>query len=500
MKNWRKWILFSLLAMMFLTAGAAACEGEHPIGMEGVCVAVEPETSEQVRLMGADLEAAEAALIEGMLQMKARISVRNFGLSTDDLVSLMNRIVYEDPELFMLDRGYGYVLGGGGLVTEVVPQYTMSRAEYTDAQVIYRAEVQAIAGMVNQEWSAVEKVLFVHDYLASHYEYDTSLEIHDAYRFFVQGKGVCESYTLAGIAVLRELGIEVSYVSSRALNHAWNLVKVDGEWYHMDITHDDPLYNKLDLMGYAGHKNFLLSREAIMERKNSAGNDWVCGVNAATGNRYDGYFWEEAISPFVYAEQDGVWYYADSNGLRSWSGEGEATRSVEVFEPVRIEMGNSIMIWQDTPNSVGLSLSGNKLYYNSCFCIKTYDLEKQQGTVLKALDPREERMILGAQTDGRTLNYQIYAYTIGRASVETMDVREFVSVGAHCSYFRNGDQLELRLNDGSLAYLAVYGENGAMLRSICCKSSGSYEISGEKVCLFVLDSTSWIPLSRAVVL
>ena len=59
--------------------------------------------------------------------------------------------------------------------------------------------------------------------------------------------GVCQAYTLLTQLMLEALNIESRFVSGIATakemtdGHAWNLVKVDGEWYHLDVTWNDPL-------------------------------------------------------------------------------------------------------------------------------------------------------------------------------------------------------------------------------------------------------------------
>ena len=52
--------------------------------------------------------------------------------------------------------------------------------------------------------------------------------------------------------MLRELNVEVQFVKGFAGNerHAWNLVKVDNQWYHVDATWDDPVGNKADEVSY----------------------------------------------------------------------------------------------------------------------------------------------------------------------------------------------------------------------------------------------------------
>ena len=54
--------------------------------------------------------------------------------------------------------------------------------------------------------------------------------------------------------------MECTTVPSDACNHMWNKVKVDGKWYNLDLTSDDPTPN---LSSLANHTYFLLSDEEL---------------------------------------------------------------------------------------------------------------------------------------------------------------------------------------------------------------------------------------------
>ena len=86
------------------------------------------------------------------------------------------------------------------------------------------------------------RALWLHDWLIYNAEYD-----HD-YKYFypdgvlLYGKGVCQSYALAYDMMLKLIGIDCIYVTGSAGGdaHGWNLVYIDGGWYHVDCTWDDP--------------------------------------------------------------------------------------------------------------------------------------------------------------------------------------------------------------------------------------------------------------------
>ncbi|MBQ3508027.1 MAG: hypothetical protein IJA91_05695, partial [Clostridia bacterium] len=113
---------------------------------------------------------------------------------------------------------------------------------------LYRDTVASILIEMDAAWgdsprSEAETALYIHDVLADRYAYDTRTTgaNADAYSFFRDGVGICQAYALAFIALARGAGLEADFVSSDAMDHAWNHVKVDGVWYHVDVTRDDPI-------------------------------------------------------------------------------------------------------------------------------------------------------------------------------------------------------------------------------------------------------------------
>lgn len=52
----------------------------------------------------------------------------------------------------------------------------------------------------------------------------------------------CNGYALAFKDIMTRLNIQALHITSDSMQHAWNLVYLDGEWYHVDVTWDDPVY------------------------------------------------------------------------------------------------------------------------------------------------------------------------------------------------------------------------------------------------------------------
>ena len=93
---------------------------------------------------------------------------------------------------------------------------------------------------------AREKLL--HDRLAARVTYDgTGANAHNAYGALVEGKAVCEGYAEAFQYLLQKAGIQSFIITGSSSNpatgspegHAWNAVRIDGRYYHVDVTWDD---------------------------------------------------------------------------------------------------------------------------------------------------------------------------------------------------------------------------------------------------------------------
>jgi transglutaminase-like putative cysteine protease len=96
--------------------------------------------------------------------------------------------------------------------------------------------------------SDYEKVKEINGYLCDNVYYPEKPYIsHDftPYGALLSGRAVCEGYSRAAKILCELAGLECYYVvgtcDSSAVNegHAWNLVNIDGEWYHLDVTWND---------------------------------------------------------------------------------------------------------------------------------------------------------------------------------------------------------------------------------------------------------------------
>lgn len=342
----------------------------------------------------------EQTIHAGLSKCQTDIDITSYKLTPDELSVVMHTVLNTSPDLFYVSNGYGYS-GSEGLVTKVMPQYTVTGTTLQQQKEFYHNQLWEILNQIDPSWSDLEKILFTHDYLAQNFEYDTSYSIYDTYNFFKEKRGVCEAYTLTFIAVMNELGIETSVASSDAMGHIWNLVKLDGNWYHIDNTWDDPVTDKF---GLAGHNNLLLSDNAIATCRGGSTeyhHNWSAPYKC-TDTTYDTYFWENSNSPFQYL--DGLWYYTyyDKN-------DSAGVLATYDFQNKKSSNITSLGKWFVAENKYyancfsGLDVYNKKIFYNTNSAIFTYN--PASGAVKTDFTPQISGSIFGMRIDGQTLYF-----------------------------------------------------------------------------------------------
>lgn len=86
---------------------------------------------------------------------------------------------------------------------------------------------------------------YIYEYLATNCTYD-GLDLvyaHSALGPILQKRAVCEGISKAAKYLLDRAGVHSAVIFGGGdlggrVNHAWNMVQLRGEWYHVDITYD----------------------------------------------------------------------------------------------------------------------------------------------------------------------------------------------------------------------------------------------------------------------
>lgn len=105
--------------------------------------------------------------------------------------------------------------------------------------------------IITPDMNDYQKEVALHDYIINHARYDdlnyrrntVPDESYTPYGILIKGTGVCAGYAYTMKYLCDKAGIDCIVVSGKADgdDHAWNMVKIGGDYYHVDVTWDDPV-------------------------------------------------------------------------------------------------------------------------------------------------------------------------------------------------------------------------------------------------------------------
>lgn len=175
----------------------------------------------------------------------------------------INALTFDNPELFYIDvtkmyllteittraftKTYKVSIGGNGesyLADEFNSNESVSFA-ISNVFECRREIIDKCNGL-----DTISKIKIVHDYLVETIEYDSEAgnNIYNIYGALINRKAVCEGYARACKYILDEMDIPCIIACGVAKNnmgntesHAWNYIQLDGKWYALDVTWDDPI-------------------------------------------------------------------------------------------------------------------------------------------------------------------------------------------------------------------------------------------------------------------
>lgn len=158
--------------------------------------------------------------------------------------------------------------------------------EFNSKQAIDQAisQIEQVKNQIlqNKTGNTYEDVKMIHDYLVDTINYDSSLSkqnIYNIYGALVNRECVCEGYARAFKYLLDELDIPCVMIIGTATNsqgetenHAWNYVQLNGAWYAVDTTWDDPVVvGGGTASEESKYKYFLVGREVIDQDHSPSG-------------------------------------------------------------------------------------------------------------------------------------------------------------------------------------------------------------------------------------
>ncbi len=349
------------------------------------------------------------------------LSKYNLPINADLYATICEFIWYESPELF---RATGFIAELGGKnesqIVGLKCSYIYDKPQdfVRDYNIAMKNADKLLKGIEgNSTLNDLEKALLLHDRLALFCEYDVAnlendtlpQKVFNIYGTLGEGVAVCMGYALAYDYLLERVGIDSQYCSSDKLVHAWNVVYIDGEPYHVDVTWDDPTN---DMSGQVFHDNFLRSTDGIKETGHKYG---ILGrtdfITTPESTKYDDYFWQDSGASFELLN-DKIYYIdgdfdSESNTMRT----GKLTVLDDINDTTPVVIKEIRDEWKKTEDNTiwkynfsKLASGNGVLYYSTKDSVRSFNPITNEERII--ITPEE---VLKAT--GNNSNYAIYGFS-----------------------------------------------------------------------------------------
>ncbi|HAL63911.1 MAG TPA: hypothetical protein DCO93_05645 [Clostridiales bacterium] len=258
-------------------------------------------------------------------------------ISLDNFHTILRTVLFNNYDILVYDNPYNCNIAqdneGNLYIGSFSPEYYISEEDEQSAVEMMDNEInnylEAVRDIPSND--VVGKMVVIHDLLCANNVYDTEGLNNEqtngiscnyartAYNMFANNMGVCQGYAMALKAIYDKLNkelkeergtteeiIETSFCSSDNIAHIWNVVKIDGNWYHIDLTWDDIDYNEETPIQSAWHGYFLKTdSEFASDHFKYDGNDqpiydWAFYTNQEV-NCYDSKYSQGHIFNLRYA-------------------------------------------------------------------------------------------------------------------------------------------------------------------------------------------------------
>lgn len=195
--------------------------------------------------LGEEDRQAYQEILQGVQEYVSEIYIH--ASDADRANGLLQYVLKDFPEVFWCDgTATATSYEGDEPYTVLKPVYAYDEVARAAMQDEIEVSVSECLAGISAEDTEYQKILYVYEYIVNTVDYDLDAsDNQNIYSVFGNHRSVCAGYSKATQYLLERLGIFCTYVTgttSGGQNHAWNLVMCDGDYYYVDTTWGDPVF------------------------------------------------------------------------------------------------------------------------------------------------------------------------------------------------------------------------------------------------------------------
>ena len=205
-------------------------------------------------------------ILKELSRYKEKITVNRYYIGNINVDGILRSLIDDTPWLFFVDEWRG---GETGQKINIFPKYKYTRKQTEELRERCQQEVGIILSRLKEDKGVNGIAKHLHDILIRNikYEKQNNYEVHTIIGPLLKRKCVCDGFSKLYKLILDELGIENYLIYGKGFvhtlsdseEHAWNLVKIDNDFYHVDVTYDATL----SMLDYIRYDYFLIDDTLI---------------------------------------------------------------------------------------------------------------------------------------------------------------------------------------------------------------------------------------------
>lgn len=200
--------------------------------------------------------------VSGNLDVYRTVSQGKSGKKCMEVAAISNRAVLMAEGIDFLDSNWSqyYAVETRDGATTFNSTKLISRSKFRRRyKKIIRGLDEALS-TVDSSMSQADKAMAVYIYFAENTTYKESKDAHTGYDVLVSHVGVCDGLANAYALAMNTLGIPCAVISNYSKNHSWNIVKLNGIWYFVDLTNG---------VGVGKHEGMVVTYDSFLVGKNT---------------------------------------------------------------------------------------------------------------------------------------------------------------------------------------------------------------------------------------
>lgn len=212
-----------------------------------------------------NLENLEEIILNQLYLRNSDINITYTG-SFSELENTLDGIFNKDMYINSTMKSYMWSFNGyiGNINIDINAEHIIT---YDEELLTNKKIDEILEQIITSDMNVHQKIKAVNDWIVINGKYDTSLTNYSHYDLLYEGESVCNGYALLTYKMLKSLNIPVILITgdSKDQSHIWNMVEVDGLWFHLDTTWNDPIPDKPNEISY---RYYLLSDAEIKKDHN----------------------------------------------------------------------------------------------------------------------------------------------------------------------------------------------------------------------------------------